>query len=122
MNGLRLARLIAGGRVAVGVALIAAPAVAGRGWIGPDSERPGAQAILRAVGIRDLILGMLTLHVAGRPGVGPRTVATCALADIVDLGALLAARDALPGSAVAGTGAIAGGAAVGGLAAAAAMR
>jgi hypothetical protein len=122
VTGADAARWIARGRVAIGVALVAAPALAGRGWIGPDSERPGSQAILRAVGIRDLILGMLTLHVVDRPGVGYRTVATCAVADVVDLAAVLAARDGLPDSAVAGTAAVAGGAALVGAASAIALR
>jgi hypothetical protein len=116
------ARAIAAGRVLVGAAFLAAPALAGRGWIGEDAERPGVQAIFRALGVRDLILGLLTLHVADRPGVGPRTVATCAAADAVDFAATLAARDSLPPAAAAGALAIAGGAAVGGAALAAALR
>jgi len=108
------ARAIAAGRVLAGAAFLVAPALAGRGWIGDDAKRPGVQAIFRALGARDLILGLLTLHVVDRPGIGPRTVATCAAADAVDFGATLAAREALPPAAAGGALAVAGGAAVSG--------
>ena len=110
------ARAVAAGRVVVGAAFMVAPRLAGRGWIGEDAERPGVQAIFRALGVRDLILGLLTLHVVDRPGVGHRTVATCAAADAVDFAATLAARDSLPAPAAAGALAMAGGAAVSGAA------
>jgi hypothetical protein len=116
------ARAIAAGRVLAGVAFLVAPALAGRGWIGEDAERPAVQAIFRALGIRDLILGLLTLHVVDRPGIGPRTVATCAAADAVDFGATLAARDSLPPAAANGILVIAGGATVAGAALAVALR
>ena len=122
MSARDAARAIAAGRVVVGAAFLVAPALAGRGWIGEDAERPGVQAIFRALGIRDLILGMLTLHVVDRPGIGPRTVATCAVADAVDFGATFAARQSLPGKAAAGALVVAGGAAVGGTALAVALR
>jgi hypothetical protein len=122
VSPLAAARAVAAGRVLVGLALLVAPARAGAGWIGADAERPGVHAILRALGIRDLILGWLTLHVAGRPGVGPRTVATCAVADAVDFGATLAVREHIPPQAAAGTLAVAGGAAVAGTVLAIALR
>src|SRR5439155_23566887 len=117
-----VARAIAAGRVLAGVAFLVAPALAGRGWIGADAERPAVQAIFRALGIRDLILGLLTLHVVDRPGVGPRTVATCAAADAVDFGATLAARESLPPTAAVGALAMAGGAALSGAALSVALR
>jgi hypothetical protein len=116
------ARAIAAGRVLAGTAFLVAPALAGRGWIGDDAERPGVQAIFRALGIRDLILGLLTLHVVDRPGIAARTVGTCAAADAVDFAATLAARESLPPAAAAGALAVAGGAAVGGAALAVALR
>ena len=116
------ARAIAAGRVLAGVAFLVAPRLAGRGWIGDDAERPGVQAIFRALGIRDLILGLLTLHVVDRPGIAARTVGTCAAADAVDFAATLAARESLPPAAAAGALAVAGGAAVSGAALAVALR
>jgi hypothetical protein len=116
------ARAIAAGRVLAGAAFLVAPALAGRGRIGDDAERPGVQAIFRALGIRDLILGMLTLHVVDRPGIGARTVATCAVADAVDFAGTFAARKSLPPTAAAGAIAIAGGAALSGAALSLALR
>ena len=122
MSARDAARAIAAGRVLVGAAFLVAPALAGRGWIGDDAERPGVQAIFRALGIRDLILGLLTLHVVDRPGIGPRTVATCAAADAVDFGATLAARESLPPTAAVGALAVAGSAALTGAALSLALR
>ena len=122
MSARDAARAIAAGRVVVGAAFLVAPAVAGRTWIGDDADRPGVQAIFRALGIRDLILGMLTLHVVDRPGIGARAVATCAAADAVDFGATLAARDSLPATAANGALAVAGGAALSGIVLAVALR
>jgi hypothetical protein len=102
--------------------MLAAPGLTGRGWIGEDADRPGAQVVIRALGVRDLILGLLTLHVAHRPGVGYRTVATCAAADLGDFGATFAARKHLPSASAAGVMALAGGAAVSGVALALALR
>ena len=122
MSARDAARAIAAGRVVVGAAFLLAPALAGRGWIGDDAERPGVQAIFRALGVRDLILGMLTLHVVDRPGIGARTVATCAAADAVDFTATFAARESLPTTAAAGALTVAGGAALSGMAVAVALR
>jgi hypothetical protein len=72
--------------------------------------------------VRDLIVGALTLHVVDRPGLGPRTVATMALADAVDFAATLAVRDQLPPVAAAGALAMAGGCAAAGFAAAVGLR
>jgi hypothetical protein len=121
VSPLAAARAVGAGRVLVGAALMLAPQRAGQAWIGDDARRPGVQAIFRALGIRDLILGALTLHVAAKPGVGRRTVATCAVADAVDFGATLAVRDHIPARAAAGTLAVAGGAAVAGAVLAAAL-
>jgi hypothetical protein len=103
------ARLIAVGRVLFGLALVAKPAPVTRRWLGGSAETAGTQAAVRALGIRDAILGLITLHTLSHPQIGPRWVATCAVADAVDLAATVAARDELPSSGVAGTAALAGG-------------
>jgi hypothetical protein len=115
VDGLLVARGIAAGRVAAGVALLAAPQRVGRGWLGADGDRPGTQVALRALGVRDLYLGALALHVASRPGVGRRTIAASAACDLVDGVATLAARRSLPTGGVAGTVVLALGAAAAGL-------
>ncbi len=94
------ARTIALGRVAAGVAFIVAPKLAAR-WLGRDVvESGGGQVAVRALGIRDLILGAITLHTISHPEVAPRWVATCAAADAVDAFATIAARDKLPAKGV----------------------
>ena len=87
-------RVIAAGRVAAGLALLVAPGRTSRAWIGDHG--PAGEVLTRCVGIRDLVMGGIALHTVDHPQVGPRWVATCALADAVDAGASYAARRALP--------------------------
>lgn len=111
-QALLAARLIAAGRVLFGIALVARPEQTTRRWLGGSAGTAGTQAAVRGLGIRDLILGAITLHTLSHPQVGPRWVATCAVADTVDLLATVAGRDELPSSGVAGTAALAGGTAL----------
>ncbi len=122
MSARGVARALALGRLAIGAGLLAWPEPIGRAWIGEDAERAGAQLLARAVGVRDLILGALTLHVIDRPGVAYRTVATCAVADAVDCAATLAVRQRLPTPAAIGAITLAGGGALAGLGVAIALR
>jgi hypothetical protein len=116
-----MARGIAAGRVAIGVGLMAAPTPLSRGWLGAVAEEPGGQVAMRALGVRDAILGALTLHTLSHPEVGPRWVATCAVADAVDFAATLAARRSLPTQAL-GVVVLAGGSAAAGFALAGALK
>jgi hypothetical protein len=121
MDQVQAARLIGFGRLALGAAMVAAPAASMRGWIGADADRVGTQTAVRAFGAREVLLGFMEAHVASRPGVGKRTVAAIALCDAVDFVVTVAARRHLPASGVALVGALAGGSAVGGLAIAAGL-
>jgi hypothetical protein len=109
-----LARLYGAGRVALGAALLVAPRPLGRLWIGRAGATPGGSVVMRAVGVRDLVLGMIALHTLDHPEVAPRWQRTCAAVDAVDFAATAAARPGLPpvGSAlvmgVAGAGAALG--------------
>jgi hypothetical protein len=80
------------------VALLAAPARFGRPWLGSPAETPGGSVAVRALGVRDLALGALTVAaLTGRgPGSAPVLVAVTAGCDLVDGGALLAARREVP--------------------------
>ena len=98
---LTLGRVIAAGRIAAGLALLLAPGRTSRAWVGDHG--PAGEALTRCVGIRDLVMGGIALHTVDHPQVGPRWVATCALADAVDAGASYAARRALPPSAPSGS-------------------
>ncbi|HEV7751974.1 MAG TPA: hypothetical protein VGO71_10550 [Baekduia sp.] len=100
MDARTVARIYAVGRAGLGAALLVAPSRLGRPWLGAVADEPGGQVALRGLGIRDLVLGGIALHVADRPGVGARTMLTCAIADGVDAGATLAARRHLPSGAL----------------------
>jgi hypothetical protein len=93
---MRLASQLAIGRVAIGGALAIAPALASRGWIGDASATPGAQALARGFGARDVAIGAGALAAlrAGRPT--RDWMLAGALSDFGDLVATLRARDALP--------------------------
>jgi hypothetical protein len=121
LSALAQARTNGYGRIALGLGMVAAPEAATRPWLGEDAGRAGVQALTRMLGARDVILGFLTVHTAARPGVGPRTLATVALADVVDAAAVSAVRDRLPSGAT-GVIALAAGSAVQLAGAAAALR
>ena len=90
---------VAAGRVAIGGALLAAPARAGRGWMGAAAETGGGSVAIRALGGRDLALGAVTLAALSRgdeDALSPILVACGGFADLCDGAALLAARRELP--------------------------
>jgi hypothetical protein len=108
------ARALAIGRAVFGAALLIVPETVAKGWLGEYAERPAVHALVRSIGVRDMVLGMIALHTLDHPEVGPRWQATCAVVDTVDLLATGAARNDLPAAGVAGTAAVAGGAAAAG--------
>ena len=108
------ARVLAIGRAAFGAALLFVPEKVAKGWLGEYAERPAVHALVRSIGVRDVVLGMIALHTLDHPEVGPRWQATCAVVDTVDLLATGAARKDLPATGVAGTALVAGGAAAAG--------
>jgi hypothetical protein len=115
-SALAAARGLALGRVALGAGLVLAPARLGRPWIGAVADRPGGQVVLRALGARDVLLGAIVLHLAGRGPAGARAVQAAAVADAADFVATLAARRELPALGSAGVLALAGAAAAAGAA------
>ena len=116
MSPRRAARLIAIGRVAIGVAVLAAPEAVMSRWLGEENARRGGVKDLgRGLAARDIGLALATLQTLDDPVIGPRVQAACALADGVDALATLIERRSLPRSGVIGTVALAGGAAVAGL-------
>ncbi len=112
MSPLLAARAINAGRLALGAAMMAVPDRAMGAWIGKrEASRPATQMVVRSFGFREVVLGGLGMHVAGRPGAGPRTVQALAACDLVDLSVTVAARRDLPAPAVPMMLALAGGAA-----------
>jgi hypothetical protein len=60
-----LARLIASGRVTIGAVAVVAPTLMARPWIGDASAGTGARMLARAMGGRDLALGIGALRALG---------------------------------------------------------
>ncbi len=116
MSPRRAAWLLAAGRTALGVTVLAAPEQVISHWLGKDNARHGAVKDLgRGLAARDIALGLAVIHTLDDPVVGPRVQVAAAFADGVDAVATLLERDSLPPVGVVGTVAIAGGSAVLGL-------
>src|SRR5690242_12166147 len=90
------ARAYAAGRVALGGAMLVAPRLLGRVWLGDPAGTPAGAVVVRALGAREVVLGGMALHTADHPEVAPRWQRTCAAMDAVDLAATAAARRSLP--------------------------
>jgi hypothetical protein len=92
-----LAAVISFGRLLFGVAFIAKPEVMERAWIGKQARLPGAQLLARAVGSRDLVLGLGGLQAIARDDDAARSwMAAASVCDAVDFGATLAAGRGIP--------------------------
>ena len=114
MDARLLARMLACGRIGLGLALFAAPRTAARLWLGHEVS-PGAGLLARGLGARDLAIGVGTLvALDGQRDVDPWLDAAAA-SDTADAAAALLARDDLERKVVLGTVAVAGGAAIAGL-------
>lgn len=83
---------LAAGRVALGVVAIARPALPARVWVSEQrAAEPGVHVLARALGARDLALGVTGLARPGRT-----TFGLGAFADGVDLAATVLAWKSLP--------------------------
>ncbi len=107
MNAVRIARLVAAGRIGFGIALVVAPEQVTGPWLGRDAARGGTQVVSRGLGARDVGLGVGALTAHGSE-LRPWVLAAIA-ADAADLGGTLSAGDALPRAGRALVGAIASG-------------
>jgi hypothetical protein len=104
-----LAGLISLGRLVFGVAFIAKPSVMEQAWIGKQARLPGAQLLARAVGARDLTLGLGGLQALTRNDGSARPwLAAAAVCDAVDFGATWTAGRGIPRQERTGVLAIAG--------------
>lgn len=108
-----VATALALGRVGLGLALIVAPERIGRAWIGPAGTERAVEVVSRAVGIRDVAIGVggAAALLAGSDSARAWLTAAAA-ADAGDLVATLLARDVLPAQGVAAVGTLAGGSAI----------
>src|SRR3954449_3046007 len=91
-----VARVYGAGRVAVGAALLLAPRRLGRVWLGRPADTPAGAVAMRALGLRDAVLGAMALHPLHHPQGAPRWERHRAAVDAVHLAATAAARSALP--------------------------
>ena len=108
-----LTAFISLGRILFGTVFISQPKVMDQGWIGKQARLPGAQVLSRAVGARDLAMGLGGLQAAVRNDGSARAwMAGAALCDAVDFGATYAAGKKIPRSARTTVLAIASGAAL----------
>jgi hypothetical protein len=92
--------LVAAGRVALGVTALAWPSVPARPWVGASAGDLAARVFGRALGARDLALGLGALAALQGPGADPGQAATWvaagALSDALDVAASLASWNELP--------------------------
>jgi hypothetical protein len=90
---------VAVGRVALGLTALAWPAVPARPWVGATAGDLTAQVFGRALGGRDLALGLgalTALRPGAQPGPAAAWVAAGALSDALDVAASLASWPELP--------------------------
>jgi len=99
------------GRIAVGAAMLAAPGLASRAWIGDDGARPATKVIVRAFAARDLALGLGVLIALDRGAPVRGWLEGSALADMGDLVGTLLAGSSIPSGARRGVAALAAGSA-----------
>ncbi len=106
-----LARLLATGRVGVGLLLLVRPRSA-RSWMGDVVDDSGARVAVRALGIRDLVIGAGVLRALDRGESLRPWLGYSAAADLTDSVATLGAMRRLPRSALGALAIAAGSAAV----------
>jgi hypothetical protein len=96
----RGATVVAAGRVALGVTALAWPSVPARPWVGAAADDVAARVFGRALGARDLALGLGALAALRAPaseaGSARAWVAAGALSDALDVVASLASWRELP--------------------------
>ena len=92
------ATAVAAGRVALGLTALAWPSVPARPWVGAAADGVAARVFGRALGARDLALGLGALAALQGPGAGSARawVAAGALSDALDVVASVSSWDELP--------------------------
>jgi hypothetical protein len=101
MTAETIATQVAYGRVALGAALILAPKLVLRPWIGEVGNTTGGRVLGAGFGARDLAMGAGTIHALRNGGPVRPWLLASALVDAVDFGATFAARRSLPRTATA---------------------
>jgi hypothetical protein len=92
-----VASLLAWGRIGIGISALVAPSLSARPWIGSDAGAPGTRLLARAMGGRDLALGIGALRGLGLSDAEARPwVALGGMADAIDGLATVLAFGSLP--------------------------
>jgi hypothetical protein len=93
----RGATAVAAGRVAIGLAALARPSLPSRPWVGAAADDLAARVFGRALGARDLALGLGALAaLRSRDGEASAWVAAGALSDALDVAASALSWQDLP--------------------------
>ena len=87
---------VATGRVALGVAALGWPSIPARPWVGAAADDVAARVFGRALGARDLALGLGTLAAFGHPDGAGAWIAAGALSDALDVAASVSSWGELP--------------------------
>lgn len=95
-------------RIAYGAALVAAPELLARSWLGPAAATAPAQVPLRGLGMREVLLHAGGLLVALRGGDVRPWLAASIAGDVTDIATTVAGRSGLPRGAASATAAVAG--------------
>ncbi|MDZ7677897.1 MAG: hypothetical protein U5K29_05055 [Acidimicrobiales bacterium] len=92
-----LSRILGVSRAALGVALLVAPRLTARGWVGDQATSGSGKVALRALGIRDVAIGYGTVHAidSGDPNLR-QWVTLAGLCDLTDATATVLAFHRLP--------------------------
>jgi hypothetical protein len=97
MDHRSIARISAAGRVAIGAALLAVPNLVTKGWTGDVGSTAGGKVLARALGARDLTLGLGVIGALDRGDARARDwIRASALSDTADAAATVLAYPQLP--------------------------
>ena len=92
MNPTTLARALAINRILYGVAVILFPTLTNYVWVGRGARKESTRVMSRAVGARDLALGVGSLRALDSPDDSRPWFAAHLVADVTDATATLAAK------------------------------
>lgn len=84
----QLAVYFARARAGIGLAMVLLPGLSGRVMLGRDASAPTSRALVRMIGIRDLVLGVGALTALNETEHGSDWVGICAVVDGIDAIAL----------------------------------
>ena len=92
VNDADIARRMAQTRIGFGVGMLTVPGFSTRVWLGSEADTPATRTLMRALGVRDLVLGVGTIKALDGGGGSARGwMEGAAVADAVDAAASLIA-------------------------------